>query len=237
MASPPKLSIKKALHNTPEPHVFETFDPEEDYKSFQRHIILPIIHSLHDQWYIYYTDEPTLPLPVAFAPSQHSIELVYKLILDTDINSTNWAPFPQYIDYPPLQSASILIPHQFVVHGFFSPNIVECFISEDKQLYSEGDTVALGLDGSQVVVVKGIKEVGKYFILYEVHEVGMIPNGCAHITQLVIPLSSHPSSFHHLLGILMMVIFPCLYRSSSVFRKPGRVSRKDKVQNRFSNSS
>ena len=69
MASPSKLSIKTLLFDKPAPHVFETFDPDEDYESFQRHIILPIIYGSHDHQYIYYTDKPTFPLLVAFAPS------------------------------------------------------------------------------------------------------------------------------------------------------------------------
>ena len=109
MASSSKLSTKEVLCDNLAPHIFKTFDPSEDYESFQRHIILPIIHDSHEHQYIYYTNKPALPLPVAFTPSHHSIKSVYWLILDTDVNSTNRTPFPHYIDYPPHQSASIPI--------------------------------------------------------------------------------------------------------------------------------
>ena len=153
-------------------------------------------HSSYDLWfsmfvstYVYQTNEPALPLLVTFASSWHSINSVFKLILDTDVNSTNQAPFPHYIDYPPLWSASIPIPCWFIAHGFFSPNIPGCFGSEDKRTYSKGDIVVLGMDGPQEAVVEGFKEVGRHFISYEIWKVGMIPDGCLFTTQLVIPLS------------------------------------------------
>ena len=93
----------------PKPHVFETFDAAEDYESFQRHIILPIIRESHDNQSIHYTQKPTLPPPVVFAPDQHSLKSVYQLILDTDVNLTNLTPFVHYGGYPPCQSASIPI--------------------------------------------------------------------------------------------------------------------------------
>ena len=108
MASPSKSGLKTSLCNNPKPHVFKTFDPAEDYESFQRHIILPIICKSHDNQSIHYTQKPTLPLPVVFAPDRHSIESVYQLILDTDVNLTNITPFVHHVGYPLCQSASIL---------------------------------------------------------------------------------------------------------------------------------
>jgi hypothetical protein len=137
-------------------HVFETFHFSEDYEAFRRQVILPTIRGSHDHQYIYYTDKPALPLPVSFAPSRPSIKSVYKLILDTDINSPNCIPFPHYIDYPPHQSASILIAWCLTAHGHFSPNIPGCFILEDKIAYQKGYIVALGPDVHRNVVMEGL---------------------------------------------------------------------------------
>ena len=171
MASSSKLSIKKVLCDNPAPHIFKTFDPDEDYKSFQRHILLPIIHDSHDHQNIYYTNKPTLPLPVAFAPPQHSIKSVYRLILDTDVNSINHAPFIHYVDYPPCQSASIPIAWCLSAHGYFSPNIPWCFILDNKEAFLKGNIVVLGQDTCQKVVMEEIIEVGRHFILYKVKKV------------------------------------------------------------------
>jgi hypothetical protein len=108
-SSSSKSGFVKQLSDNPQPHVFETLHPDEDYEAFQKHVILPLICNSHDHQYIYYSDKPALPLLVSFAPSQPSIELVHKLILDTDINSPNCIPFPHYVIHPPCQSASILI--------------------------------------------------------------------------------------------------------------------------------
>jgi hypothetical protein len=109
-SSSSKSGPVKQLPDNPQPHVFEMFHFNEDYKAFRKQVILPLIRDSHDHQYIYYSDKPALPLLVSFAPSQPSIESVHKLIFDTDINSPNRVPFPCYINYPPCQSASILIP-------------------------------------------------------------------------------------------------------------------------------
>jgi hypothetical protein len=148
----------KQLSDNPQPHVFETFHPNEDYEAFWKHVILPLICDSHDHQYIYYSDKPTLPIPVSFALSRPSIESVHKLILDTDINSLNCIPFSHYVDYPPCQSASIPITQHLTAHGFFSPKISGCFVSDDKVAYLKGDIVALGRDTHQKVVMDGVVE-------------------------------------------------------------------------------
>jgi hypothetical protein len=85
-----KFGSAKQLSDIPQPHVFETFRFSEDYEAFRRQVILPSIHDSHDHQYIYYSDKPALPLPVSFAPSRPSIKSVYRLILDTDINSSKF---------------------------------------------------------------------------------------------------------------------------------------------------
>jgi hypothetical protein len=115
-------------------------------EAFWRQVILPIICDSHNCQDISYFDKPVLPLPVSFAPSWPLIESVYQLILDTDINLPNHIPFTHYVDYPPRQSASIPIPRCLTAHGYFSPNIPGCFISDDKVAYQKGDIVALGPD-------------------------------------------------------------------------------------------
>jgi hypothetical protein len=170
-----KSGSVKQLSDNSQPHVFETFCFSEDYEAFRRQVILPAI--CDDHQYIYYSDKPALPLPVSFAPSRPSIKSVYNLILDTDINSSNCIPFPHYIDYPPHQSASILIARRLTAHGYFSLNIPEYFISNDNVAYQKGDIVALGPDAHRKVVMEGVMEVGRHFILYEVNKVGLFPIG------------------------------------------------------------
>jgi hypothetical protein len=217
----------KQLSDNPQPHVFETFRFSEDYEAFWRQVILPSIRDSHDNQYIYYSDKPALPLLVSFAPSQPSIESVYKLILDTDINSPNCVPFPHYVHYPPCQSDSILITRHLTSHGHFSPNIPGCFIFDDKVAYQKGDIVALGPDAHQKVVMEGVMEVGRSFILYEVKEVGSFPIGHVQTTQLVALLNSHLSVLLCFLVLILMAIFPCFFRSSAVFGKPGDVSKEE----------
>jgi hypothetical protein len=62
-------------------------------------------------------------------------------------------------------------------------------------VYLKSDVMALGADGPWEAIVEGVKELGRHFILYEIQEVGMIHIGCVQATQLVVPLSLHPSIF------------------------------------------
>jgi hypothetical protein len=210
-SSSSKSGLVKQLSDNPQSHVLKTFHPDEDYEAFPKHVILPLIHDSHDHQYIYYSDKPALPLPVSFASSRPLIKLVHKLILDTDINSPNCIPFPHYIDYPPRQSTSILIAWHLTAHGFFSPKIPGCFVSDDKVAYLKGDIVALGPDAHWKVVMEGVMEVRRYFILYEVKEVGSIPIGRVWTTQLVAPLNSHPSVLLCFLVLILMAFFPCFW--------------------------
>jgi hypothetical protein len=228
----------KQLPDIPQLHVFETFRFSDDYEAFWRQVILPTICGSHDHQYIYYSNKPALPLLVSFAPSWPSIESVYNLILDTDINSPNRIPFHHYIDYPPRQSASILIAQHLTAHGYFSPNIPECFILDDNVAYQKGDIVALGSDARWKVVMEGVMEVGRYFILYEVKEVGSFPIGHIWTTQLVAPLNSHLSVLLRFLALILMALFPCFFQSSAIFGEPGEVSKEEgSSRSRFSDST
>ena len=100
-----------------------------------------------------------------------------KLILDTNVNLTNPTTFIHYVGYPPHQSASIPVARHFSTHGYFSPNIPECFISDHKNGFLKGDIVVLGQDTGQKVVMEEIVKVGRHFILYKVKDVGSIPMG------------------------------------------------------------
>ena len=123
------------------------------------------------------------------------------------------------------------------MHGYFSPNIPGCFVSDRKEGFLKGDVVVLGQDTAQKVVMEEIIEVGKHFILYKVKEVGLIPMGGVQITQLVAPLNSHLSVLLRFLYFIIMAFFPCFFQSSAVFGKIDRVSEGDEVQSRFSDSS
>jgi hypothetical protein len=106
------------------------------------------------------------------------------------------------------------------------------------KLYLKNDVVAIGVDGSWEAVVKRVKEVGRYFLLYEIWEVGIIPIGCVQTTQLVVTLISHPLAFLCFLAVIIMVIFPCFFQSSTVFWKLSEVLKKeDKLQSCFSDSA
>jgi hypothetical protein len=227
----------KQLSDNPQPHVFETFRFSKDYEAFWRQVILPSICNSHDHQYIYYSDKPALPLLVSFAPSQPLIKSIYRLILDTDINSPNRAPFPHYVNYPPRQSASILITWCLTAHGHFSLNILECFILDDKVAYQKANIVALGPDAHQKVVMEGVMEVGRYFILYEVKEVGSFPIGHVQTTQPVAPLNSHLSVMLCFPALSLMAFFPCFFQFSAVFGKLGEVLKEDPSQSWFSDST
>jgi hypothetical protein len=103
------------------------------------------------------------------------------------------------LDHYPLTQFSLGL----TAHGHFSPNIPGCFISEDMVAYRKGNIVALGSDVHQKVVMEGVMEVGRYFIVYEVMEVGSIPIGHVWTTQLVTPLKLH-------LSVLLPMLLPIL---------------------------
>jgi hypothetical protein len=87
-------------------------------------------------------------------------------------------------------------------------------------------------------VVDGVKEVGRYFLMFEIREVGTFPIGCVQTTQLVVPLISHLLAFLFSLAVIIMAIFPCFFQSSMVFGKLSEVSKKeDKLPSQFSNSA
>jgi hypothetical protein len=98
---------------------------------------------------------------------------------------------------------------------------------DDKVAYQKGDIVALGSDAHRKVVMEGVMEVGRYFILYEVKEVGSFPIGHIWTTQLVAPLNSHLSVLLRFLALILMAFFPCFFQSSAIFREPGEVSKEE----------
>ena len=192
--------------------------------------ILPIIH---DHQHIYYTKKPTLPPLVVYPSSWCSIELVYKLIFITNVNLANCTPFIHYIDNPPHQSTSIPITQCLSAHDYYSINIPGCFISDNDEAF----LVVLRQDTCQKVVMEGITEVGRHFILYKVKEVGSIPMGGIQITRLVAPLNLNPSVFFCFLLLLLMAFFPCFFQSSAIFGRLDRVPGRDEVWSWFSDSS
>ena len=110
------------------------------------------------------------------------------------------------------------------MHGYFSPNIPGCFVSDHKKGFLKGDIVVFGQDIGQKAVMEEIIEVGKHFILYKVKEVGLIPMGGVQIIQLVAPLNSHLLVLLHFLLLIIMAFFPCFFQSSAIFGKIDRVS-------------
>jgi ABC-type antimicrobial peptide transport system permease subunit len=71
--------------------------------------------------------------------------------------------------------------------------------------------VALGPDAHRKVVMEGVMEVGRYFILYEVKEVGSFPIGHIWTAQLVAPLNLHLSVLLCFLALILMALFPCFF--------------------------
>ena len=124
----------------------------------------------------------------------------------------------------------------FFMHGYFSPNIPGCFVSDYKEGFLKGDIVVLGQDTGQKVMMEEIIEVGKHFILYKVKEVVLIPMGGVRITQLVAPLNLHQSVLLHFLLLIIMAFSPCFFWSSAIFGKIDRASEEDEVQSQFSDS-
>jgi hypothetical protein len=101
--------------------------------------------------------------------------------------------------------------------------------------YLKGNIVALVPDTHWKVVMDGVMEVGRYFILYEAKEIGSIPIGRVWTTQLVAPLNLHPSVFLHSLALILMAFLPCFFQSSAIFRELGRgLNDEDPSQSRFS---
>jgi hypothetical protein len=98
---------------------------------------------------------------------------------------------------------------------------------DDKVAYLKGDIVALGPDAHWKVLVEGMMEVGRYFILYEVQEVELIPTSRVQTTQLVAPLNSHLSVLLCFLVLILMAFFPCFFQSSAVFRTLGEVLKEE----------
>jgi hypothetical protein len=98
---------------------------------------------------------------------------------------------------------------------------------DDNVAYQKGDIVALGPDAHRKVVMEGIMEVGRYFILYEVNEVGSFPIGHVRTTQLVAPLNLHSSVLLRFLALILMALLPCFFRSSAIFGKPGEVLKEE----------
>jgi hypothetical protein len=84
-------------------------------------------------------------------------------------------------------------------------------VSDDKWMYVRGDMVVLGISGLKEAGAEEVKEVGRYFLMYEIQQVGMIPIDSTQTTQLVIPLNSHPSIFLFILTIICMAILPCFF--------------------------
>jgi hypothetical protein len=86
--------------------------------------------------------------------------------------------------------------------------------------------------------MEGVMEVGWYFILYEVKEVGSIPIGHVWTTQLVTPLNSHLSVLLHFLMLILMAFFPCFFPSLAFFGKLGEVLKEEgPSRSQFSNSA
>jgi hypothetical protein len=50
MASPSKLSLKMSSRDNPKPQVFETFDPTEDYESFQQYLLLTFLFGIENTY-------------------------------------------------------------------------------------------------------------------------------------------------------------------------------------------
>ena len=79
--------------------------------------------------------------------------------------------------------------------------------------------------------------MGRYFILYEVQELGLIPMDCVQITQLVAPLKLHLSVLFNLLAYILMAFFLCFFQSSAIFGALDRASGRGEVQSQFSELS
>jgi hypothetical protein len=238
-SSSSKSGFVKQLSDNPQPHVFKTFHFNGDYEAFRKQVILPLIHdSMTINMFTILTNPPFHFWYHLLLPDPQLSQFTNSFWTLISIHQIVHIPFPHYINYPPHQSASILITWRLTTQGFFSLNIPGCFISDDEVAYLKGNIVALGPDTHQKVVIEGVMEVGRYFILYEVQEVGSIPIGCVQTIQLVTPLNLHLSVLLSFLALMLIAFFPCFFCSSAIFWKLGKVLKEEgPSRSWFSNST
>jgi hypothetical protein len=75
-------------------------------------------------------------------------------------------------------------------------------------------------------MMEGIMEVGRYFILYKVKEVGSFPIGHIRTTQLVAPLNLHPSVLLCFLALILMVLSHVSFDPQPIFGSLVRCPRR-----------
>lgn len=217
MSSPDQLEVAKLA---PTLHPYETFDPAGDYAEFEARVLRPAISRSYAQQYYRSAKLPDIPLPVAVAPNRPSIEAVHQLILETDYNRPSRdITFPNYPAPKPKQSAALPIIRRVYVSGFSSLKSPEYFIVTNNGGFRVGDIVVLGGRGPREAVVEGVEEIGRYFVLYAVREVGSAPMNSPLTTHLVTPLSFYRPFPIRFLYSVLTCCFPCMFRNSSVFEE------------------
>ena len=200
------------------PHIYETFRTSEDYSDFEAQILCPIIRKSYIHSYIYPSRLPKPLLPVSFALPHRSIESVHRIILETDYNRPlQDLTFPHYISPSPNHLAHIPIIRHILVSGHFSLKFPGCFVVTESGGFGSGDILVLGGHGSQEVVVGNIEEVGRYYLLYAVREVGSLSLNSPMTTHLVMPLSCYRPSYIRCIARIFLACLPCCFGSLADF--------------------
>jgi hypothetical protein len=223
MESSGQLDVSKQVLVDKPAHVYETFRASGNYSAFEAEILRPIIHGTHQQSYIYPSKLPDLPLPISHAPPCRSIESIHLFILETDYNRPSQdITFPHYIAPSPKQSAHVPITHHILVSEQFNLKYPNYFMVTDNGGFMGGDILILGGQGLREVVVEGIVDVGRYDVVYAVHDVrAPLVTGPA-TTHLVTPLSHFRPSFARYLVWAVLACLPCCFCSLMEFEEESR---------------
>jgi hypothetical protein len=230
MESSGQSDAPKCAHITEPPHVYKTFRTSEDYSDSEARIFRSIIRNSHIHSYIYPSRLPELPSPISFALPRRSIESVHRIILETDYNRPSWdLTFPHYISPSPNHSAHIPIIRRILASGHCSAKFPGCFVVTESGGFGSGDIVVLGGHGSREVVVENIEEVGRYYLLYAVREVGFLPLNSPMTTHLVMPLSCYRPSYFRCIARIFLACLPCCFGSLADFGDFGEGSEGEGV--------
>ena len=75
------------------------------------------------------------------------------------------------------------------------------------------------------MVVDKVEGVGRYYVLYAVHDVGVVSPSDPRITHLVAPLSYYRPCYAGWLASIILSCFPCFFGSSMDFEEGSEVER------------
>ena len=141
MDAPSRLAEVDSPTIPPVLHICETFHPSDECNIYDANLIWTILSKSYHHSFIYANKYPELPLPASYTSPRMSMDSIHHIILETHINRPSWEfPFLHYIDCLPKQSARIPLPHYIPLFGYFSRNILGCFVMTSDS-FKKGDVV------------------------------------------------------------------------------------------------